>query len=124
MKRNKYAHYNQTCNKEQLEVTGKQIRNIVEKYIMDYKKSKIQIECYEAISLLNENFQIDKEKLIMYVKYIDMVINSITIQSKEIIENEYLRNDINEDWWREKYTRSTYFKVRQHAYVEFLSYVK
>ena len=124
MERKKYAHYNKIGEQYKLDISGKEIKKLVEKYITDYKKSKIQIECYEAILLLNDSFQIDKEKLIKYVKYIDMVIASISYQSKEIIENEYLSSNIDENWWREKYTRSTFFKVRQHAYIEFLSYVK
>ena len=119
LNRKKYSHNFIVKNNDQSMIDNKKIKEIVENTLIKYKKSKIQFEYYDTLDNINTK---SKEQLKKYIDLIETILNNLTFLSKEIIENEYLKNfDIT--WWKGKYARSTYFKMKQLAYKEFYIYV-
>lgn len=123
MKRKKYVHNYMIKNTEEVSLDNKEIKQIVENHIIKYKKSKLQIQYFDALPLISQSIDVEKEKLQSYVNYIEKILENLTPISKEIIYEEYLNNKKNESWWNKKYSRSTFFKTRQMAIREFYVYV-
>ena len=123
MKRRKYVHNFIIKNKEEQTLSNKQIKSLVETHLIKYKKCKLQLECFDAISLVNNTSNVLKEELITYIDLIEKVLSSLTAISKEILNEEYLKANKNDNWWENKYSRSTFFKLKQVALKEFYVYI-
>lgn len=105
----------QTLKSKKLEIEG---------YLIKYKKFKLRLECFDTLTVTNQNIVKEKETLLSYVSYIDKVLDLIGNESKEFFENEYLSNSYNPYWWVDKYSKQGYIKLRHLAFNEFLLYVK
>lgn len=123
MERKKYSHnYIAKCN--DLNKKGSlENKKIVELHLIKYKKCKVQLEHFDVMHLVNKKIASKKEDLINYIQYIDAILKNLTEVSQQIIINEYLNEEKNENWWNGIYSRSTFFKLKQMAYSEFVIYV-
>ena len=52
MKRKKYVHNYMIKNTEEVSLDNKEIKQIVENHIIKYKKSKVQIQYFDALPLI------------------------------------------------------------------------
>ena len=124
MIKNKQHNFPHISTEEGKKQTLKIKKLEIETYLVKYKKYKLKLECFDAITVMNQNTVKEKETLLSYVSYIDKVLELIGVQSKEFIEMEYLTNEYNPNWWQDKYSKQTYIKLRHTALNEFLLYVK
>lgn len=122
-KKNKYHHYYKVNDETILKKTIKEKKLEVDRIMLQYKKSQIECQFFEAIPNIEKKRNVHKQKAIQFVKYIDKIISILSISAREYIVNEYIENHNNPQWWIKSYNRSTYFKVKKNAIEEFLSYV-
>lgn len=125
MARHEYHHYSFIKSKADTK-SIKDKTNEVKKYLIRYRKSLIEIQYYDALSLrvTDERGKLcDKEKLIQYTKYIEDILSVLSEESQEYLKNEYINSNNNSKWWMTKYNRSTFFKIKKNAIEEFLLYV-
>lgn len=120
MDRKKYTHNYIANSCKDNELSNKENKKIVELYLIKYKKYKVQEGFYDSLNLKDVK---SKEELQNYIQFIETIINNLTNESKEIINKEYLSIDKDKNWWKGKYARSTFFKMKQFAYKEFVLYV-
>lgn len=119
--RNNFPHISAEEGKKQ---TLKSKKLEIEAYLIKYKKYKLKLECFDSLTVMNQNTVKEKETLQSYVSYIEKVFELIGFESKEFFENEYLANTYNPYWWCDKYSKQGYIKLRHLAFNEFLLYVK
>ena len=124
MNRNSIHNFPHISNEEGKKQTLKLKKLEIETYLIKYKKYKLKLECYDSLTVLNQNIVKEKETILSYVNYIEKVLSLIGVQSKEFIENEYLSNNYDPTWWQDKYSKQSYIKLRHNALNEFLLYVK
>ena len=124
MAKNNSHNFPHISNEEGKKQSLKSKKLEIEGYLIKYKKYKLKLECFDSLTVLNQNIVKEKETLLSYVSYIDKVLNLIGSQSKEFIEHEYLNEKYDAYWWVSKYSKQTYTKLRHYAINEFLLYVK
>ena len=124
MSKNSKHNFPHISNEEGKKQSLKSKKLEIEGYLIKYKKYKLRLECFNSLTVINQNIVKEKETLLSYVSYIDKVLNLIGMQSKEFIENEYLSEKYDSNWWIDKYSKQTYIKLRHNALNEFLLYVK
>lgn len=95
----------------------------VERYLLEYKKKKIQLKCYDSLPALSQKKICEKNEIIAFISFIDTVLNSLSDESKEFFKMEYFTSEINISWWEGKYSKGGYMNIRNMAYSEFLMYV-
>ncbi len=121
MERHPYRHYSYISKENEKSIKEK--KREMERHMILYHRSLIEIQYYDALQVHNPQEKKDKEKLVQYVQYIEKILSVLSHDSREYIENEYILNLNDASWWTKKYNRSTYFKVRKNAINEFLLYV-
>lgn len=65
---------------------------------------------------------IDLQYCANYVAFIDSVFENMSKECKEIIFNDYFSASKN-NWWVNKYSKSTLYRLKKQALKEFLIYV-
>lgn len=106
-----------------LEKTMKEKRIEVEKYLLKYKKNKIQLKCYDSLLMLSQKKKAEKEEIESYILFVDTILKSLTEESNEFFQKEYFTDNYDLSWWENKYSKNVFFKIRNRAYSEFLMYV-
>ncbi len=91
--------------------------------ITKYKKSIIQISYYNSLHRLNEKQEVEKSNCQAFIKYIDDILNTVSLTTKEYIENEFI-NNLDEQWCLKEHSRSYYYRIRNIAIAEFFQYVQ
>ncbi|MDD3383887.1 MAG: hypothetical protein WC123_02520 [Bacilli bacterium] len=95
----------------------------ISRIFAQYCKAKKVIELkkqgytYLLEESLDGNYYNKQESLI---NYIDEIYSMLSINSKIIIDKEYIKKDTNSYWWEKYYSRSTYYRQRIKAINEFL----
>lgn len=105
-----------------VEKTMKEKRIEVEKYLLKYKKNKIQLKCYDSLLMLNQKKKIEKEEIESYILFVDTILKSLSEESNEYFQMEYFTENYDLSWWENKYSKNVFFKIRNRAYSEFLMY--
>ena len=116
-------HNSLIASEELLAQSMKEKRIKVEEILLKYKKSKIQLKCYNSLPMLKSKKAVEKEELIAYISFVDTILSSLSEETKEFFEMEYFLNEYDPLWWKEKYSDHLFFKIRNMAYSEFLMYV-
>lgn len=124
-------------------LTFKDKKNLIENIFRQYQKIKIQYECLEVqnfypqydygtvrektshyntsmIKKLN-SYIMDKEEMLITIKSFEILINSLSLESKRIIQKDFI-DKVDGDWWLDYYSRATYYRVKTRAMEEFLFY--
>lgn len=91
--------------------------------ITKYKKSIIKITYYDSLHRLNERQEVEKSNCQAFVKYIDDILHTVSLTTKEYIENEFI-NNLDEQWCLKEHSRSYYYRIRNIAITEFFQYVQ
>lgn len=105
-----------------------------------YRKSKIQLKLMdvyfnpypqsenmlkETVTNYNNNYlhkRLDKQRnLELFIKMIDSIHQSISKESAIILFNEYMDRK-EKNWWRQYFSRSTYYRLKHQAMEEFFNY--
>jgi hypothetical protein len=97
----------------------------VDEIFMQYLKAKKNIDLIqggykyllETDKTIDENSYINNQKSI--IENVDKIYEILSLNAKKIIENDFA-NKINEFWWTQYYSRSTYYRHRNMAVNEFL----
>lgn len=103
--------------------TLKEKKTMIEDYMIRYRKAKLKMQCFDSMTIFNQNTIKEKEQYTSYISYIEKVLELISAESKEFFEKEYLVGTYDPLWWQDKYNKATYLKVRLTAFDEFLLYV-
>lgn len=116
-------HNSLIASEDLLTKSMKEKRVKVEEFLLKYKKSKIQLKCYDSLPTINSKKIVEKEELVAYISFVDTILSSLTEEAKEFFKMEYFTDKYNPSWWEEKYNVHLYYKIRNMAYSEFLMYV-
>ena len=120
MKRKRYTHYYYVGDEELHDTPIKKLKSEVESYMIKYRKYKLKLEFSDSFALDEEEYNQTKQ----FVEFIDKVITYLRPDAKDYIVNQYLSSENNPLWWSDIYSRSSFFKVRKLALIEFLQYVR
>lgn len=102
-------------------------------YYRQYKikvKSKLKIdmdrlkECEEIYANMEAISNDAIQQMNEYIRLIDEILNALTACSKLIIMNNYFQMTNDKNWWIQHFTRSSYYRKKEQAMKEFLSYVQ
>jgi hypothetical protein len=83
------------------------IRQVMQDVKLDAKDEQIRI------------FQGDDNDKLIYA--VDMILDTMEPEKKAVIVNDYLLKKY-PYWWQEHYARSTYYRIKYRALMEFTSY--
>ena len=67
--------------------------------------------------------EIEKSNCQAFVKYIDDILHTVSLTTKQYIENEFI-NNLDEQWCLKEHSRSYYYRIRNIAITEFFQYVQ
>lgn len=114
----------------------KVLKNIYSKY----KKAKLQLELMDSyFNPYPESGRLVEERVVTYgshymlrrvskkrdyellIEMIDKIHNKVKKDSYLILINEYL-TDKGKGWWRDYYSRSTYYRLKRNAIDDFFMY--
>lgn len=95
---------------KELEVKIKQIA-------WQYKNAKVQLKLRGNNP--RKNSSLDAECL-NFSQAVEMVLSMMDPRFSQLIVNEYF--EIRPDWWFDLYARSTFYRIKHQALVEFISY--
>ncbi len=102
----------------------KRVRDVAYRY--RYAQSKMQ--AYEQskkkdLYLFNEVSEPSKEtkRFEKTLFSVENALNFLEPEHKFLIEQDYLAGE-NDFWWVNRYSRSTYYRIKRHAMIEFLSF--
>lgn len=125
-------------------LTYKEKQMVVKGVIDKYRGSKVKLQCLEMNSYYPQlqydvvrekhatyysntleklHSRIDeKDELRVMIDTFEIIIQSLSQESKEIIELDFI-NNVNQDWWMETYSRSSYYRAKTRAMEEFIFYL-
>lgn len=126
-------------------MTFKEKQALLKDTFDEYHRAKVKLHCLEMNNFYPEvqyhvvregsqkynatnmasilNSRIDNtEELSAIVKSFEYIISLLSEDSKRIIENEFI-NKTMFDWWREYYSKSTYYRLKTRAMEEMLFYL-
>lgn len=123
-------------------LTFKEKQDVLENLFKKYHRALLQLKCleernfypsiqYDEVkekklyykdkgSQLNDLLEI-KEELEKTISSFDFVVDCLSKESKQIIENEFIKREP-KNWWSEYYSRSTYYRLKTRAMEEALFY--
>ena len=107
--------------------------NSVAQYGKEYQRVKIAIANHELIkdmiqeketiySLVDIKDAISIHYCENYITYIDNILNSLNDDSRRILQNEFFDRK-NAGWWYDIYSKSTFYRLKRKAVIQFLQYV-
>ena len=119
MKRKRYTHYYYVGDEELHDTPIKKLSSEVESYMIKYRKYKLRLEFNSF-----KTDDVNSQQLSQYVDYIDKIISYLRPDAKEFIISQFITCANNPLWWTDIYNRSSFFKIRKLALIEFLQYVR
>lgn len=99
----------------------KQMSKEVSQFTLRYKQAKIQVMMFQA----NQNEE-QRSLYLHNMKFIEAfhyVLQHLIEESRQIIINDFI-NMNDHQWWLNFYARSTYYRIKNKALKELLSYFK
>lgn len=129
--------------KELDKMTLKEKDALLKSIIKEYQKAKIQLKVledkefypvndystiqenrprYDGVEHAIMNHIEKKDALKAIIRLVDDVYNSLTTEQQQIITNDFL-NPVYREWWRQFYSRSTFYRIRKKAIDDMLYYL-
>ncbi|WP_249029826.1 MG284/MPN403 family protein [Tannockella kyphosi] len=125
-------------------LTFREKQLVLEKIFSQYRRAKIKLHClnqtsfYPAIHYdlvrekgnhysvsmmdkLNEHID-NKDELESIIITFECIVSTLSTETKRIIMNEFVE-PLDEGWWYEYYSKSTYYRVKSRAMEEALFYL-
>ncbi len=99
----------------------KQMTKEVSQFTQRYKQAKIQVMMFQA----NQNDE-SRSLYLNNMKFIEAfhyVLQHLIEESRQIIINDFI-NMKDQQWWLNFYARSTYYRIKNKALKELLSFFK
>jgi hypothetical protein len=101
---------------QQLKVLSRQVHNIA----IRYRQAKVQMMMF--LPSTDANQQRMHAVNVKFVETFQYILNSMIPENRQIIVNDYLERK-HHHWWFDLYARSTYYRLKNKALQEFLSYL-
>jgi hypothetical protein len=106
----------------------KRLDRRVEEIARQYRYAKTKILMIPAIArqgeyLLNEPDDLKRylQKHESFIAAVDCALTFLSEEEKRLLKSDYLNKDVR-FWWVSFYSRSTYYRIKRRAMIEFLSY--